>query len=77
MALHVEDELVAVDRRARELEIEGGFGWNLVETAARAAARVRRVHGQQRRRRAACGDEEGSPGKRQAPRVAVARSKAR
>jgi hypothetical protein len=53
VTLHVEDELLAVDRRARGVQVERGFVRDIEETTARTAAGVGGVHRQQRRRRAA------------------------
>ena len=48
VALHVEDELVAVDRRARELLVEGGLARQVEIAAAGTGGRIGLVQGEER-----------------------------
>ncbi len=70
VSLDVEDEFVAIDRGARELQVVGGLAGDLVEAAARALPRVGRVHREQRARRTASRDEESAPRKGEPARAA-------
>src|SRR5207237_10144870 len=60
VALHVEDEFLTIQRRARKLHVQRRFPRQVVIAAAAAARGVRRVHREQRGRRAAGGDEKRS-----------------
>ncbi len=61
MSLHIEDELGAIDRRSRQLQIALRLGRKVVEAATLSGACVGRIHRQQGRCRAASGYEEVTP----------------
>ena len=73
--LHVEDELVARDRRARGGEVAGGVGVQQVAAAGSTGARGARrgVQGQQHERGAADGAEEPAPAHAEPPGLGVRR----
>ena len=67
VALHVEDEFLAIQCRARKLHVQGRLRRQVVVAATAPTRGVRRVHCEQRARRPAGGDEERSTRKTQVP----------
>src|SRR5206468_5928656 len=69
--LHIEDKLIAIERRARKVQIERRLVRHVEITAAPTGGGIRRVHPEQRRRSAACGNEKRASRERKTPRMLV------